>query len=189
MAFTILIQTDYIDIEAFYPFQGWNEEWEDEDWRDDEDEVALRNLIERCISIDASKDKDLEELLEEVLDTVTDPSKQYLTGVCVAACGGNASIEVDNKRISNPFGDNEEYELPELEVLIPEIINSKFCFVKVWENTGGLVYHSDGDCDFDLSKLSWVKGRFFYDGNEFEFTDGDGSSSYTCFYKDGKVVG
>ena len=187
MAFTILIQTDYIDIEAFYPFQGWDEEWEDEDWRDDEDEVALRNLIERCISVDVSKDKDLEELLEEVMDTVTDPSKQYLNGVCVAACGGNASIEVDYKKIDNPFGDDGKYYLPELEVLIPEIINSKFCFVKVWENSGGWVYNGDGE--FDLAKLTWEKGKFAYDCEEFEFTDGDGFSSYTYFYKNGEIVG
>ncbi len=187
MAFTILIRSPYIDIEAFYPYEGWNEEWEDVDWRDDEDEVALRNLIERCISVDVSKDKDFEELLEEVMDTVTDPSKQYLTGVGVAACGGNASIEVDFKKIDNPFSNDGKYYLPDPEVLIPEIINSKFCFVKVWENSGGWVYNGNGE--FDLIKLTWERGKFAYDGEEFEFTDGDGSSSYTCFYKDGEVIG
>ena len=72
-------------------------------------------------------------------------------------------------------------------ILIPEIINSKFCFIKVWENSGGWIYEGNGE--FEITKLTWEKGKFLYDGIEFEFIDGNGSSSYTHFYKDGEVVG
>lgn len=90
------------------------------------------------------------------------------------------------KKVGNPFSDDGKYYLPDPEVLIPELINSKFCFVKVWENSGGWAYNGNGE--FDLAKLTWERGKFAYDGEEFEFTDGDGSSSYTCFYKDGELI-
>jgi len=120
--------------------------------------------------------------------TATDPGKEYLSGVGMAASGCDASIEVHDQEIDNPFSDYEKYDLPELEVLIPEIFNSKFCFVKAWENRGGWIYKGNGE--FDLAaELTWEKGKFVCDGEEFEFANGDGSSLYTYFYKDGKVVG
>ena len=183
MALTILIRSPYIDIEAFYPFQGWNEEWEEVDWRDDEGNVTYRELIERCMSVDLSNETDLEELM----DIIADPGGEYYSGVGVAVSGCDASIEVDDQEIDNPFSDYEKYDLPELEVLIPEIIKSKFCFIKVWENSGGWIYEGNGE--FEITKLTWEKGKFLYDGIEFEFIDGNGSSSYTHFYKDGEVVG
>ena len=96
-------------------------------------------------------------------------------------------LKVHDQEIDNPFSDYEKYDLPELEVLIPEIFNSKFCFVKAWENRGGWIYKGNGE--FDLAELTWEKGKFVCDDEEFEFANGDGSSLYTYFYKDGKVVG
>ena len=180
MSFSIFIKSPYIEIDAFYPYEGWDEDCEER--RDDEDRVALREFIEKCISVDPKNDNEVEELW----DVVVDPAYEYLSGVGVAVSGCDASIEVDDNQIENPFGDYEKYEVPELDVLIPELINLKFCFVKVWENSGGWFYKGDGE--FDLSKLTWEKGRFAYAGEEFDFTGGDGSSSYTCFYKDGVEV-
>jgi len=181
MSFSIFITAPYIDITAFYPYPGWDEDYEG--WRDNEEDVALREFIEKCIAVDPANDIAVEELW----DVMDDPAGAYLSCVGVAVSGCDASIKVDDEVIDNPFADYEKYYLPELEVLIPEIIKSKFCFVKVWENSGGLFYEGEGE--FDLAKLSWEKGRFAYDGEEIDFTDGDGSSSYTCFYKDGRIVG
>ena len=190
MTFSIFIQAPYIDIEAFYPYEGWDEEYEG--WSEDEDAVAQRAFIERCIAVDPED----EEEMEELWDLIGDPGEDYLSGVETAVMGCDARIQVDehpdgdfrltskkSSDIENPFSDYEKYALPELEDLIPEVINSKFCFVKVWENSGGFLYESDGE--FDLSKLDCVKGKFLYDGKEFNFTDGDGSSSEYYFYKDG----
>jgi hypothetical protein len=181
MSFSIFITAPYIDITAFYPYPGWDEDYEG--WRDNEEDVALREFIEKCIAVDPEKGNEVEDLW----DVVVDPAYEYLSGVGVAVSGCDASIEVDDEEIDNPFADYGKYDVPELEVLIPEIINSKFCFVKIWENSGGWFYKGNGE--FDLSKLTWEKGRFAYDGEEIDFTDGDGSSSYTCFYKDGRIVG
>ena len=116
----------------------------------------------------------------------TSPENDCLEGIAMAVSGCDASIEVDDDEIENPFRDYEKYEVPELEVLIPEIINSKFCCLKVWENSGE--WTCEGEGDFDLSKLSWEKGRFTYDGEEFDSLGGEGSSSYTHFYKDGEEI-
>ena len=134
------------------------------------------------------------------MDVILEAEDEYLQTAATAVCGCEASIDIDerpdgdfrpssmkSRSIENPFSDYEKYDVPELAELIPEIIKSKFCFIKVWENSGGFSYKSDGE--FDLSKLDCVKGQFLYDGEEFDFTDGDGSSSYTCFYKDGEDCG
>lgn len=94
MAFTILIRSPYIDIEAFYPFEGWNDEREKADCRDDEGNVTYRDLIERCMSVYLCDETDLEELM----DIITDPGGEYLSGAGLAVSGCDASIEGDNKR-------------------------------------------------------------------------------------------
>ena len=193
MGFSIFIKAPYIDVDAFYPYEGWDEDYEG--WSDDEDAVALRSLIERCISVSPDDESEMEELW----GVIDDPGEDYLSceGTAVSGCDARIEIEehpdgdfrpssVKSRDIENPFSDYEKYPIPELIDLIPEIIKSKFCFIKVWENSGGFAYKGDGE--FDLSKLACVKGQFLYDGEEFNFTDGDGSSSYTCFYKDGEEV-
>lgn len=179
MAFTIFIKSDYVEISVFYPYQGWDEDYEG--WRDDEDEVERREFMEKCIAVCPRNESEIEELWSEV----EDPAKDYLSVEATAVGGSYASIEVDDELIDDLFK-GDEYDIPDPEVLIPEIIKSKFCFIKVWENSGGFQYEGDGD--FDLDKLTWEKGQFAYDGEEFDFTDGDGNSSYTRFYKDGVEV-
>jgi hypothetical protein len=180
MGFSISIKSSYIDIDAFYPYEGWDEDYEG--WRDDDDEVELREFMEKCIAVCPRNENEIEELW----DKVDDPAQDYLSCKATAVSGCNASIEVDDEEIENPFGDCERYDIPDPDLLIPEIIKSKFCFMKVWENSGGLIYRGEGE--FDLSKLTWVKGQFAYEGEEFDFTDGDGNSSYIRFYKDGVDV-
>lgn len=192
MSFSIFIKAPYIDVDAFYPYEGWDEDYDG--WRDD-DEVELREFMEKCIAVCPRNENEIEELW----DKVDDPAQDYLSCVGTAVSGCDARIEIEehpdgdfrpssmkSRDIDNPFSDHEKYPIPELIDLIPEIIKSKFCFIKVWENSGGFAYKGDGE--FDLSKLDCVKGQFLYDGEEFNFTDGDGSSSYTCFYKDGEEV-
>ena len=174
MGFTIFIKSPYIVIDAFYPYEGWD---------DSDVEVDERyEMIEKCIAVCPRNTTEIEELMDVMLEA----EDEYLEGAATGVSGCDASIEVNDEEIENPFGDYEKYDVPELIELIPEIINSKFCFIKVWENSGGFAYEGNGE--FDLSKLACVKGQFLYDGEEFNFTDGDGSSSYTCFYKDGEEV-
>ncbi len=78
--------------------------------------------------------------------------------------------------------------MPEPTDLVQRIIDSEFCFMKVWENSGCLVYRSDDDREFDVANLTWEKGRFFYQGDEFELTDATGSSSHCAFYIHGECV-
>lgn len=187
MSFSIFIKAPYIDVDAFYPYDGWD----DPDVGVDE----RYEMIEKCIAVCPRNTTEIEELMDVMLEA----EDEYLESAAIGVIGCDASIDIDehpdgdfrpsskqSRSIENPFSDYEKYGAPELIELIPEIINSKFCFIKVWENSGGYVYKGDGE--FDLSKLDCVKGRFLYDGKEFDFTDGDGSSSYTCFYKDGEEV-
>lgn len=42
--------------------------------------------------------------------------------------------------------------------------------------------------DMSAQDIAEEKGRFTYDGEEFDSVGGEGSSSYTHFYKDGEEV-
>ena len=173
MTFTITLKASYLDIHALYPFEGW-EASNDED---------LKDLIERCIAVCPRNEGEIEDLVEELVGLGDDCLNPQTTAV--GAC--DATIEVDDEEIENPFSDSERYEVPEVEELIPGTLNSKFCFVKVWENSGEWSFEGEGQ--FDLSKLTWAKGQFLYDGAELDFTGGEGCSSYTTFYRDGEEVG
>jgi hypothetical protein len=172
MGFSILIKTPYVDIDAFYPHEKW-ERHDSEDYKD---------LIRRCLAVDPGNEDELEKLI----DIISDPGKDNLSNVAFALSGCDAVIEVNDVEIQNPFADHTKYEVPEPEELIPGIINSEFCYIKCWENSGGWTYKGNGD--YDASKLTWEKGRFLYEGNEFELLGGDGSSSYGRFYKEGIEV-
>ena len=174
MSFSISIKSQCIDIDAFYPYEGWN---------DSEVEIDERyEMIEKCIAVCPRNTPEIEELMEVMVEA----EDEYLEGVTSAVSGSYASIEVDGEEIENPFADDEKYDVPDPEDLIPEIIKSKFCFIKVWEGSEEWSYKGEGD--FVLSKLTWNKGEFMYDGNEMNCGGGDRSSSYTCFYKDGEEV-
>jgi len=42
--------------------------------------------------------------------------------------------------------------------------------------------------DMSAQDIAEEKGQFTYDGEEFDSVGGEGSSSYTHFYKDGEEV-
>ena len=73
--------------------------------------------------------------------------------------------------------------MPEPEDMFEQVTENKFCFVKVWENSEEWSFKGEGE--FDLSKLTYEKGKFLYAGEEFDFDGGDGNSSFTAFYRDG----
>ena len=172
MGFSISIKSSYIDIDAFYPYEGW----------ENNDDEESRILCEKGIDVCPRNEQEVEDLMEEMRDMVNEDSDPIIAAVC----GCDAQIEVDDEDIGNPFSDSEKYDLPEPEDLISEVINSKFCYIKVWENDGEWSYESEGK--FDVSKLTWNKGEFLYDGNGFEFVGGEGSSSYGAFYKHGERI-
>ena len=183
MGFSIFIKSDYVDVEVCYPYEGWDDDYEG--WKDDEREVGYRQFMQRCIDVNPTDEREKEELWDYFLD----PSNDCGSTVATAVSGSYASIEVDDEEIENPFRDDEKYDIPDEEDLIPELIKSKFCFLKVWENSGGFYYEDfEDDTQFDIAKLTWEKGEFLYDGKEFDFTDGKGHSSSTRFYKDGVCV-
>ena len=95
----------------------------------------------------------------------------------------DATLEVNDEEIENPFSDYEKYEVPEPEDMFTQVTENKFCFVKVWENSEEWTFK--GESDFDLSKLTYEKGKFLYAGEEFGSDGGDGNSSFTAFYRDG----
>ena len=184
MTFTLTIRTDYVDIEFFYPHSGWDEEYEG--WKEDEDEVAFRELIEKCISVCPRNEDEIEQLMDEIYDFihkgVSSPGRgggQYANGELEVATGGEVRF-IDDPFPGNGFDDDE------IEELYADKINSKFCFLKMWKNSGTFKYEDDGD--FDENLLSFSDGHMTYDGNPFELVDGDGCDSETRFYKDGELV-
>ena len=179
MSFTIYVRSLYEQIDVFYDYVGWDEV--PDGWEEDEDLIKRQQFIQRCIDADPEDAEEMEELWE----TVTDYSDvDLMESERIVVLGCDSTFEVDDEEIENPFSDYEKYgQQPVIEV-IPEIIkNSKFCLVKVWENSGDWEYRGEGD--FDVNKLTCEKGELLYDGEEFEFIGGDGSSSYLEFYKDG----
>ena len=175
MGFTISIQVDYVDVDTFYPSEGWEKYVTDE---------KDKNFWDKCFN--ATEDD--EELIEEIRDM----AEQDFMMMDAAS----ATIEVDDERIENPFT-TEEYELPSPVSMLrrrlrredktfkmEEMQGKKFLYLKVWENGGEFRYEGDGD--FDLEKLTYNSfGCFEYDGNDFEFIGGDGSSSYEYFWSSG----
>ena len=96
------------------------------------------------------------------------------------------TFEVDDEEITNPLAEYEKYEMPEPEDIFPEIKESKFCFVKVWEDEAEWTFEGEGD--FEITKLTYGEGKILYAGEEFEFLGGYESSSYARFHRDGHLV-
>ena len=184
MTFRITISTGVNEFDAFYQDEGW------EDFcSKDED---LKELYEKCCEV-CPRDTDAIWLLKQKIEEL-DIAEGYSGYVQDPI---SAKIEVDyhpdgdfrlssreSRSIENPFSDYEKHECPEPEDVLECIQTSKFCYLKVWENSGE--WHFDGDGECDISKLTYEKGKFLYDSKEFEFIGGDGSGSYIAFYRDGE---
>ena len=181
MGFTLSIESGYVDIDFFYPFPGWDEEYEG--WQDDEDEVLRRELMKRCISVCPENEDEIEQLVDAILDKLIG----CLGGGHAQYANGKLEVEIEGevRFIDDPFP-GQGFDDDDLEVLYAGKINSKFCFLKMWKNGGTFKYEDDGK--FDENLLFFSDGLMTYDGNPFEFVDGDGYDSETRFYRDGEWV-
>ena len=181
MGFTIEIQASYADVDVFYPYDGWEENVGDED---------EKIFWKKCFN---AEEAGVEEVLEEIID------RGMAEGEFLLMDPSTATIEVNGDVIENLFADPEEYEMPDpvsvlrkrwkrdgKKIKLGELQSEKFLYLKVWENGGGFRYEGDGS--FESEKLTYdnVMGCFQYDGNDFDMTDGEGSSSYEWFWSGGE---
>ena len=173
MSFTLSIRTDYIEI------MSWSYNPELHDNLDNED-IDLAGIVADCCNASLQDFEDLDQLVERIAD------KEYADYVASAldpyqpirvSINGEDEYEIEGM---------EDVEMPEASQLIPEEVSSKFCYLMVYENGG--TYEYEGDGDFDKKLISYKNGKLLYDGNEFELIDGEGSSSYREFYRNGKCV-
>lgn len=190
--FDIFFQGCYISIEVFYPYTGWNEHC-DEELEDNEEQAIIRKLI--------GTRNNNRKLFLELADDLYDIQFKGVAelwhpegNLRVDFYKGMSNFETksfDKFEIKN-IGE-QSLDLDELALeAITNYICEEFCLVKVWENTGGCIYRSKSPAsdkqDFDVNKLIYDKGQITYDGEELKFTDGDGMSSYTMIFVDGKQV-
>ncbi len=174
MSFTIFYKAPYVDYQCFTPYEGWEES-------EDEDEKELIQELLEC--------KSQEEFHEIVSDEGFEDRlliDDY--GYAGTAIWNVGDLWVDNEKYGQQIFRKENCELsyfsPEIEEIIPGEISRKFCVVKAWENSGQWSLYVD-ESEFDFSKVTYGNGRVLYAGEEFEFNDGDGSSSYWEYYWDG----
>lgn len=179
MSFVISYKSGYEDVSVFYPYEGWDEESE----YDDDDDRSLRDVIRQLI-----QSRDDQERFNELVEKVFDKEYDYFDGEATAVdAWGDFTIDLQGKdfiriKATDLWG---ELDSPSVAELIPDPISKEFCIVKVWENSGHWRYEGEGD--FDRSQIRYEKGRVFYGDEEFDFTDGDGCSSYIEVYKDGAL--
>jgi hypothetical protein len=169
MGFALSIQTSYIEV---YSFSG-DENFDDED---------LKDLAEKCAVVCPRNEQEIEDLVFELRNK--EVAEPVLGGLALDPCEpikvsvkGQEDFEIEGM---------EDVEMPEASQIVPDEVSSKFCYLKVWENGGTFEYEDDGD--FDENLISYKNGKLLYDGNEFQLVDGEGSSSYQEFYRDGECV-
>lgn len=188
--FDIFFQGCYDDVEVFRPFNGWDELCEEEP-EDNEEQAMIRKLIatrndNRKLFLELADE--LHGMKFEGVDMLWHPEVNlrvdFYKGMSIIESKYFNRFEVKN--IAEQSLDLEELALD----AIRNYIRGEFCVVKVWENTGGCIYRSKSPSsdkkEFDINKLIYDNGQITYDGEEFEFTDGDGMSSYTMIFIDGK---
>lgn len=185
MALIITYRASYLDVDVFYPREGWDEEYEG--LEDDESELRMRSAIALLMGTKVGRSDPSHDVLCEVIDMIED---SWFTPGCqvwwnygrlrVEKSGFNGEVLYENNR--HAFDE----EMPELVDIIPECINSDFCLVKAWENSGQLRCEVDGD--FDIDKMRYDKGMLYYGDEEFDLTDSDGISSYVQVYQNGIAV-
>ena len=190
--FDIFFKGCYDDVEVFRPFNGWDELCEEEP-EDNEEQAMIRKLI--------ATRNDNRKLFLELADELHGMKFEGVDMLWHPV--GRIQIDVYEgmKRIQGETIEHE-FEAPGLEeslfieeyVLnaITNYIRGEFCVVKVWQNTGGCIYRCKSPAsdkqEFDINKLIYDGGQITYDGEGFEFIHGDGMSSYTMIFVDGKQV-
>ena len=230
--FTIFLSGGYEESNVLYPYEGWDEIYVNEEGIEVED---LQDKIDRIfiqMVLDNLDNKEEFEKLEEMFrdgqipeelkdDPEYDPHFSCLEGgkiLSVINPYGTFTVSFKDKKkedIELEWDDlfAEDVDQPSLEDQLSQALPStpEFCFVKVWENTGGWIFKSDDDEEFDQSKIHYVNGNLYYGDidklpllesgelrpvekengyevyfelSEFEQTDGDGCSSrYESFIR------
>ncbi|QNI92644.1 hypothetical protein SynBOUM118_02311 [Synechococcus sp. BOUM118] len=231
--FTIFLRGEYEESNVLYPYEGWDE------IPVNEKGISVENFDNKVYRVFTQKvldnldNKDEFEKLEEMFQECEIPEElqsdpdydsrrpDYLEGgkiLSVICPYGTFEVSFKDKKkedIELDWDDlfAEDVEQPSLEDQLSKRLSPtpEFCFVKVWENSGGWIYESDEDEEFDQSKIHYVNGDLYYGDidklplleagelrpvekengyevyfelSEFEFTDGDGNSSrYESFIR------
>ncbi len=190
--FDIFFQGCYNSVEVFYPYNGWNEHC-DEEPEGNEEQAIIRKLIgtrnnNRKLFLELADD--LYGMQFEGVAILWHPQVNLRVDFykSMSIFETKSFDEFEIKNIGEQLLDLDELALE----AITNYISGEFCVVKVWENTGRCIYRSKSPLSdkkvFDISKLHYHMGQITYDGEEFEFTDGDGMSSRNMIFVDGKQV-
>jgi hypothetical protein len=230
--FTIFFKGEYEESNVFYPYEGWDEIPVDETGIsvEDFDNKVYRVFTQKVLNNLDNKEEfeKLEDMFREgeipeelESDPEYDPHFSRLEGGSLSSviCPyGTFEVSFKDKKkedIELDWDDlfAEDVDHPSLEDQLSKELSPtpEFCFVKVWENSGGWIFKSDDDEEFDQSKIHYVNGQLYYGDidklpllesgelrpvvkengyesyfelSEFEFTDGDGNSSrYESFIR------
>ena len=182
MSLIIIYRSSYLDVDVFSPREGWNEEHEG--LEDDESELRRRSVIARLTVEKVGMDDPWHDAYCDMTDTIED--SWFSPGCQVWWDYGRLRGEksASNGEVMYVNDSHEFYEeMAEFVDIIPECINSDFCLVKAWENSGQLRCEVDGD--FDIDKIRYDKGMLYYGDVEFGLTDRDGISSSFQVYRNG----
>ena len=185
MAFVITYKASYLDVDVFYPYEGWDDDCEVIE--EEEDDAKMKEVIAQLMFMEDERIDSSYEAFHEVAETIED-------GWWMSGCDiwwDSGCIKVEEAAIYGKIlfeDDNHAFDedMPELVDVIPTMINADFCIVKCCENSGQL--RCEGEGNFDINQIRYCKGKLFYGNEEFYFTDGDGMSSYVEVYKNGVMV-
>lgn len=175
--FNVNIRSEFWRVYVFYPYDQWDGALD----LDDEQDLRKMLLMEKCLQVCPRMESEIEDLMDEITSNMFEESVALI-------CDPNAEVELmfaQDDLPSNPFVGHRK---PELKDLIPDAENSKFCFVKIVHYEGDFKMGSDDE--WDKSKLTYVNGKFLYDGDDC-FSIGDDEGLYGTteqFYKDGELV-
>ena len=231
--FTIFFKGEYEESNVFYPFEGWDDKWwETEEGMEEDFDNKVNRIFIQMVLDNLDNEEEFDKLWEMFCEgdipeqLQSDPDydshrPDYLEGAnfsSVICPYGTFEVSFKDKKkedIELEWDDlfAEDVDQPSLEEQLSQELSPtpEFCFVKVWENSGGWIYESDEDEEFDQSKIHYVNGDLYYGDidklplleagelrpvekengyevyfelSEFEFTDGDGNSSrYEIFIR------
>jgi len=182
MVFTITYDASYLNIEAFYPFEDWDEEWEG--WENDDYEVKLRSCIKAFID-----NRFNDEVFLELLAQYKEENDYGVPKTHIFWNYGKLSVG-DNK--GNIIYENPDHyfqdDLPAIKNVVDECISKEFCVLKIYESNGRVYYSGGYGEEFNMALMKYVDGELYYGDSVFEFGDGDGMSSYFEVYKNGELL-
>ena len=182
--FTIFLRGEYEESNVFYPYEGWDEIPVDEkgisvEHFDNKVSRVFTQMVLDNLDNEEEFDKlwemfcegDIPEELESDPDYDSRRPDYYEGGSCLSVICPYGTFEVsfkDKKKedIELEWDDlfAEDVDQPSLEDQLSKELSPtpEFCFVKVWENSGGWIFESDDDEEFDQSKIHYVNGQVYY---------------------------